>query len=166
MEKWSAKGRWYAPTCVTPGVSARGHSISISISSISIKIYIYGHKCSKSQKWLPTWGSRKALSLQELMSELKKKLPFLEKLVEQRDVWCHWHWHWEALSESSFVKDNLPPHQSSSSSCLYWTCTLSALYYCLCCLDLFCLFWFNFSLLSDPGKPGVRSLGPDVWHLV
>ena len=27
-----AEGRWYALTCVTPGVNARGHSISISIS--------------------------------------------------------------------------------------------------------------------------------------
>ena len=28
-KKWPPKGRWYAPTCVTPGVTARGHSISI-----------------------------------------------------------------------------------------------------------------------------------------
>ena len=39
--KMTARGRWYAPKCVTPGVTARGHSISISISrhqSASTKI--------------------------------------------------------------------------------------------------------------------------------
>ena len=31
-EKLPSKGQWYAPKCVTPGVTANGHSISISIS--------------------------------------------------------------------------------------------------------------------------------------
>ena len=29
-QKWPSGGRWYAPKCVTPGVSAWGHRISIS----------------------------------------------------------------------------------------------------------------------------------------
>ena len=31
-------GRWYTPTCATPGVTARGHSISISISAQNLFI--------------------------------------------------------------------------------------------------------------------------------
>ena len=31
VAKLLSKGKWYASTCVTPGVTARGHSISISI---------------------------------------------------------------------------------------------------------------------------------------
>ena len=34
--KCSSLGRWYAPTCVTVGVTARDHSISISSIRISI----------------------------------------------------------------------------------------------------------------------------------
>ena len=32
LKKWPSGGRWYAPKCVTPGVSAWGHRFSISIS--------------------------------------------------------------------------------------------------------------------------------------
>ena len=31
-KKWPSGGQWYAPKCVTPGVSAWGHRSSISIS--------------------------------------------------------------------------------------------------------------------------------------
>ena len=38
----------YAPQCVTPGVTARGRSISISsITLYQLYEYIYMHKCSK-----------------------------------------------------------------------------------------------------------------------
>ena len=32
IKKWPSEGRWYALTCVTPGVTAWGHSISIIIN--------------------------------------------------------------------------------------------------------------------------------------
>ena len=30
VKKWPSKGRWYAPTCVTPGVTVRGFSIGMT----------------------------------------------------------------------------------------------------------------------------------------
>ena len=40
--KMTVRERWYAPKCVTPGVTARGHSISISHISVIYRSYI-GH---------------------------------------------------------------------------------------------------------------------------
>ena len=42
LKKWPPRGRWYAPKCVTPGVSAWSHwsSINISIKVKNVKQYI------------------------------------------------------------------------------------------------------------------------------
>ena len=37
-KKWPSERRWYTPTCVTPGVTKTGFSISIQLASINISI--------------------------------------------------------------------------------------------------------------------------------
>ena len=48
LDKLPSEGRWYVPTCVTPGVTAKGHSISISINQHqSASIRVNQHQKSK-----------------------------------------------------------------------------------------------------------------------
>ena len=42
----TSEGRWYAPTCVTPGVTASGHSMSMSMNTKSASIRIKEHQLS------------------------------------------------------------------------------------------------------------------------
>ena len=49
-KKWPSEGRWYAPTCVTPGVTARGHSINQhqhQYQSASESLHTLGHHISQ-----------------------------------------------------------------------------------------------------------------------